>query len=48
VWAGVYEKLFNSARSAISNIEGKQTGLLSRAMNSPAEEDRIPHQRITG
>lgn len=41
-WAGFYEKLFNFREARYFNIEGKQTGLLSRAMVSPCGKIRIP------
>src|ERR1700755_465745 len=42
VWAGFYEKLFNFREVRYFDIEGKQTGLLSRAMTSPGGKIRIP------
>ncbi len=42
VWAGFYEKLFNFREIRYFDIEGKQTGLLSRAMTSPCGKIRIP------
>ena len=42
VWAGFYEKLFNFREVRYFDIEGKQTGLLSRAMTSPCGKIRIP------
>jgi 4-hydroxyphenylpyruvate dioxygenase len=41
-WAGFYEKLFNFREIRYFDIEGKQTGLLSRAMTSPCGKIRIP------
>ncbi len=41
-WAGFYEKLFNFRQIRYFDIEGKQTGLLSRAMTSPCGRIRIP------
>ena len=35
-WAGFYEKLFNFREMRYFDIEGKLTGLRSRAMTSPA------------
>jgi 4-hydroxyphenylpyruvate dioxygenase len=42
VWAGFYEKLFNFREIRYFDIEGKRTGLLSRAMTSPCGLIRIP------
>lgn len=42
VWAGFYEKLFNFKEVRYFDIEGKLTGLLSRAMTSPCGKIRIP------
>jgi 4-hydroxyphenylpyruvate dioxygenase len=42
VWAGFYERLFNFREIHYFDIEGKQTGLLSRAMTSPCGKIRIP------
>ena len=42
VWAGFYEKLFNFREIRYFDIEGKKTGLLSRAMTSPCGKIRIP------
>ena len=42
VWAGFYEKLFNFREIRYFDIEGKQTGLFSRAMTSPCGKIRIP------
>jgi 4-hydroxyphenylpyruvate dioxygenase len=41
-WAGFYEKLFNFREIRYFDIEGKKTGLLSRAMTSPCGKIRIP------
>src|SRR5438045_8459559 len=41
-WAGFYEKLFNFHQIRFFNIEGKLTGLTSRAMTSPCGKIRIP------
>ena len=41
-WAGFYEKLFNFREIRFFDIEGKQTGLKSRAMTSPCGKIRIP------
>ncbi len=42
VWAKFYEKLFNFKEIRYFDIEGKLTGLLSRAMTSPCGKIRIP------
>jgi 4-hydroxyphenylpyruvate dioxygenase len=42
VWAGFYEKLFNFREIRYFDIEGKVTGLKSRAMTSPCGKIRIP------
>ncbi len=42
VWAGFYERLFNFREIRYFDIEGKQTGLFSRAMTSPCGKIRIP------
>jgi 4-hydroxyphenylpyruvate dioxygenase len=42
VWAGFYEKLFNFREIRYFDIEGKHTGLVSRAMTSPCGKIRIP------
>ena len=42
VWAGFYEKLFNFREVKYFDIEGKLTGLKSRAMTSPCGRIRIP------
>jgi 4-hydroxyphenylpyruvate dioxygenase len=42
VWAGFYTKLFNFREIRYFDIEGKLTGLLSRAMTSPCGKIRIP------
>jgi 4-hydroxyphenylpyruvate dioxygenase len=41
-WAGYYEKLFNFREIRYFDIEGKLTGLKSRAMTSPDGKIRIP------
>ena len=41
-WAGFYEKLFNFKEIRYFDIEGKLTGLKSRAMTSPDGKIRIP------
>lgn len=42
VWAAFYEKYFNFREIRYFDIEGKLTGLLSRAMTSPCGKIRIP------
>jgi 4-hydroxyphenylpyruvate dioxygenase len=42
VWSGFYEKIANFRQIRYFDIEGKQTGLLSRAMTSPCGKIRIP------
>jgi 4-hydroxyphenylpyruvate dioxygenase len=42
VWAGFYEKLFNFRQIRYFDIEGKLTGVKSRAMTSPCGKIRIP------
>ncbi|HVZ70156.1 MAG TPA: 4-hydroxyphenylpyruvate dioxygenase [Rhizomicrobium sp.] len=41
-WAGFYERLFNFREVRYFDIEGKVTGLKSRAMTSPDGKIRIP------
>jgi 4-hydroxyphenylpyruvate dioxygenase len=41
-WAGYYEKLFGFREVRYFDIEGKLTGLKSRAMTSPCGKIRIP------
>ena len=41
-WAGFYEKLFNFREIRYFDLEGKKTGLFSRAMTSPCGKIRIP------
>ncbi|MGY2048839.1 4-hydroxyphenylpyruvate dioxygenase [Methylobacterium sp. JK268] len=42
VWAGFYERLFNFRQIRYFDIEGKQTGLFSKALTSPDGKIRIP------
>jgi 4-hydroxyphenylpyruvate dioxygenase len=42
LWATFYEKLFNFREIRYFDIEGKLTGLKSRAMTSPCGKIRIP------
>ena len=44
-WAGFYEKLFNFREIRYFDIEGKKTGLFSRAHDQPLRQD--PHSRST-
>jgi 4-hydroxyphenylpyruvate dioxygenase len=46
-WAGFYEKLFNFREIRYFDIEGKLTGLKSRAMTSPDGNIRIPINEST-
>jgi len=41
-WAGFYERLFNFEEIRFFDIQGKRTGLKSRAMASPCGKIRIP------
>jgi 4-hydroxyphenylpyruvate dioxygenase len=41
-WADFYERLFNFREIRYFDIEGKQTGLFSKAMTSPCGKIRIP------
>lgn len=41
-WAGFYERIFNFREIRYFDIEGKLTGLVSRAMTSPCGKIRIP------
>jgi len=41
-WAGFYERIFNFRQIRYFDIEGKQTGLFSKAMTSPCGKIRIP------
>ncbi|MGO9513551.1 MAG: 4-hydroxyphenylpyruvate dioxygenase [Steroidobacteraceae bacterium] len=42
LWAGFYERLFNFREIRYFSIEGRQTGLYSRALTSPCGKIRIP------
>jgi 4-hydroxyphenylpyruvate dioxygenase len=42
LWAGFYERLFNFREIRYFSIEGKATGLFSRALTSPCGKIRIP------
>src|SRR6202042_3438127 len=41
-WTGFYERLFNFREIRYFDIEGKKTGLFSRALTSPCGRIRIP------
>jgi 4-hydroxyphenylpyruvate dioxygenase len=41
-WAQFYERIFNFREIRYFDIEGQQTGLLSRAMTAPDDKIRIP------
>ena len=41
-WAGFYEAIFNFREIRYFDIEGRQTGLISKAMTSPCGKIRIP------
>ena len=41
-WAGFYQRLFNFREIRYFSIEGKETGLFSRALTSPCGKIRIP------
>jgi 4-hydroxyphenylpyruvate dioxygenase len=41
-WAGFYERIFNFREIRYFDIEGQQTGLISKAMTSPCGKIRIP------
>jgi 4-hydroxyphenylpyruvate dioxygenase len=47
-WAAFYERLFNFRQIRFFNIEGKLTGLHSRAMTSPDGKIRIPINEDAG
>ena len=47
-WADFYEKIFNFREIRYFDIEGEQTGLLSRAMTAPDDKIRIPLERKPG
>ena len=48
VWADFYERLFNFREIRYFDIEGKQTGLFSKAMTSPVRQDPHPAEREPG
>ena len=41
-WADFYERLFNFREIRYFDIEGKVTGLFSKAMTSPVRQDPHP------
>ncbi len=41
-WAEFYERIFNFREIRYFDIEGEQTGLISKAMTSPCGKIRIP------
>ena len=45
-WFGFYAKLFNFRQIRFFDIEGKLTGLHSRALTSPVRQDPHPDQRV--
>ena len=47
-WAGFYEKVFNFREIRYFDIEGKVTGLISKAMTSPDGKIRIPLNESKG
>ena len=48
VWAGFYERLFNFRQIRYFDIEGRASGLFSRAMTSPDGKIRIPINEDAG
>src|SRR5215467_3493718 len=48
VWAGFYEKLFNFHQIRFFDIEGRASGLFSRALTSPDGKIRIPINEDAG
>ncbi len=48
VWTGFYERLFNFRQIRFFDIEGKASGLFSRALTSPDEKIRIPINEDAG
>ena len=47
-WAGFYERLFNFRQIRYFDIEGKVTGIRSKAMTSPCGKIRIPINESAG
>jgi 4-hydroxyphenylpyruvate dioxygenase len=48
VWTGFYEKLFNFRQIRFFDIEGRDSGLFSRALTSPDGKIRIPINEVAG
>jgi 4-hydroxyphenylpyruvate dioxygenase len=48
VWAGFYQKLFNFRQIRFFDIEGRASGLFSRALTSPDGKIRIPINEDAG
>jgi 4-hydroxyphenylpyruvate dioxygenase len=48
VWAGFYERIFNFRQIRYFDIEGKMTGLYSKALTSPDGKIRIPINEDAG
>jgi 4-hydroxyphenylpyruvate dioxygenase len=48
VWSGFYEKLFNFRQIRFFDIEGRASGLFSRALTSPDGKIRIPINEDAG
>ena len=48
VWTGFYEKLFNFHQIRFFDIEGRASGLFSRALTSPDGKIRIPINEDAG
>ena len=48
VWAGFYERIFNFRQIRYFDIEGKMTGLFSKALTSPDGKIRIPINEDAG
>ena len=48
VWTGFYERLFNFRQIRFFDIEGRASGLLSRALTSPDGKIRIPINEDAG
>ena len=48
VWTGFYKKLFNFRQIRFFDIEGRASGLFSRALTSPDGKIRIPINEDAG
>src|SRR5207245_8619011 len=48
VWTGFYERLFNFRQIRFFDIEGRASGLFSRALTSPDGKIRIPINEDAG